>query len=163
MGTKAYVTISLITSIISLIYTILSYYGITRYLKILLSSPKKYIKKYGKLDIGDKDRVIISMSTSSSKIRPVINSLLDQTVKVDLIAINVPYGKKYKLPKDLEDAVALYRTSKPYGSSTCLIPAVMREGEKTTKIITVGDNVIYGKDFIEVLLKESKKHPNDIV
>lgn len=159
-------TISLILSIISLIYVILDYYGLIRYLKMFIYSPKKYIKNYKKLEFGCENRVVISLTTTPSrikKIHPIINSLLDQTTKVDLIAITVPYGTEYNLPSDLHDTVSLYRTGGEYKELSCLIPVIKREGEKTTKIITLGDDKIYGKDFIEILLTESKKHPDKTV
>ena len=128
-------------------------------------SPDTYIKKYNKLDSGDKDKVIISITTKQSpiKLKPVINSLLDQTVKVDLITLTVPYGTKYDLPEELKGGVLLYRTGKDYGDATCLIPTIMREGERNTKIFTVGDDIVYGKDFIETLLNVSKKFPDKVV
>lgn len=162
---RTYATFSLIFSIVSLVYTICVYFGLTRYIEMCVYSPDTYIKKYNKLDSGDKDRVIISITTNKPiiKLKPVINSLLDQTVKVSLITITVPYGDKYDLPDELKDSVLLYRTGKNYGDATCLIPVIMREGEKNTKIITVGDDTVYGKDFIESLLNESKEFPDKVI
>ena len=53
---------------------------------------------YKKLEQFDKDkRVVISIAPSlkdMKNIQPVVNSLLNQTVKVDLISITLPYGDK---------------------------------------------------------------------
>lgn len=157
-------TLILISTIFSFIYVILDFYGIIRYILLHVLKPSKYIPSYRSLDSGSSDRVVISIATTPeriSKITPVINSLLDQTVKVDIITLNVPYGD-YVLPKGLEDAVMLYK-SKDYGKLTAVTPVIAREGERDTNIIVLEDDVIYGKDFIETLLNESKKFPKKII
>ena len=35
-----------------------------------------------------------------------------------------------------------------------IIPTLLREGEKDTKIIIIDDDIIYGKDFIETIIEE---------
>ena len=116
-------------------------------------SPEKYSKNYKNLDrVNKKYKTIISLTSSPSKlkkIKPVINSLLDQTVKVDLISITVPYGKQYVLPDNLKNIVQIFRAGKNYQDATSLIPVILREEDATTTIINVGDDTIYGKDFIE--------------
>lgn len=167
MSTQKFVTLSLILSFIYLVYVILDYYGYVRYTTVHLFPPNSYIKNYTKLSKADSDcKVVVSMTTTPSglkHLKPVINSLLDQTVRIDLISITVPYGDQYALPENLKKCVQLYRCGRNYGCANSLIPAAMREGEKNTKIITVGDNKIYGKDFIETLINTSKKNKNCIV
>ena len=132
-----------------------------------LFSTESYTKNYSKLDQIDKDkRVVISLTATEKEMKnlsPVIKSLLDQTVKVNLISVVVPYGKKYKLSPDLKDAVSVYRTIINYKDLNAVIPAALREGEATTQIITLGADKIYGKDFIEELLETAKKNPEHIV
>lgn len=167
MDKKTIVIISLVSSIISLIYILLSYFGLVRYTYMYLFSTERYTKKYSKLDQIDKDkRVVISLTATEKemkKLHPVINSLLDQTVKVNLISLVVPYGHKYKLPKNLKDSVSVYRTSINYKDLNAIIPTALREGEATTQIIVLGADKIYGKDFIEELLETEKKNPEHIV
>jgi len=106
------------------------------------------------------------MTTTSErlkKITPVINSLLEQTVKVDLISITVPYGDKYKIPTKIIDGVSLLRTGQDYGELNALIPVVLKEGDNNTHIITVKDNKIYGIDFVDILIQNSLKYPNSII
>ena len=162
-----YTTISLILSSIVLLFSILDYYGYIRFSKLHLTSPITYINSFKKLPKGDtKNKVIVSISTSNknlTKLQPTISSLLDQTVKVDMITLTIPYGKDYVVPDSIKSCVVEYRTGKTYGDATCLIPAILREGEATTKIITISDTMICGKDFIETLLNVSKKHPNSLV
>jgi hypothetical protein len=166
MERKTIILISLIAAIISMIYVILDYFGIIRYIKVFLYSPEQYIKDYKKLDKIYKDKVVISLTTTPNnmkKLKPVINSLLDQTVQVDLISLCIPEGNnEYKLPSELKDAVAIFRCGNDEELNP-LISTIMREGESTTSIIVLGDDYVYGKDFIETLIEKSNKNPNDII
>jgi hypothetical protein len=85
----------------------------------------------------------------------MINSLLDQTVQVDEIALTVPYGTK--VPKYIKGVAQVYN-SLDYKGCENLIPVLMREGEKDTKIIIVEDDMVYGKDFIENIVDMSEKY-----
>jgi len=167
MDKKTIVAISLVSAIISLAYILLSYFGLVRYCGMYLFSTESYTKNYSKLDQVDKDkRVVISLTATEKemkKLAPVIKSLLDQTVKVNLISVVVPYGKKYKLPPNLKNVVSVYRTRINYKDLNSVIPAALREGEATTQIIALGADKIYGKDFIEELLETAKKNPEHIV
>lgn len=167
MEKKTIIIISLFSAIISLIYILLNYFGVLRYLGISMFSSERYIKKYSKLDQIDKDKkVVISLIATDKelkKIPAVIRSLLDQTVKVNLISIVLPYDNIYNLPDDLKNSVVLFRTKINYGDLNSIIPTAIREGEDSTQIITIGADKIYGKDFIEQLLEKSKKNPQHII
>lgn len=167
MNNKLIIIISIISIIISVIYVILSYFGILRYVKMYIYSPENFIDTYKKLDTGDvNNRVVISITTTPDKlkhIKPVINSLLDQTVKVDLISITTPSNQVDNIPDCIKKAVSVYKTGIDYGDANSLIPVILREGELNTKIITVGDNTIYGKDFIEHLIEKSIKQPDSVI
>jgi len=90
MELKQKIIISLVTSLFSLVYGILNYYGFVRYLTVYARSVDTYIKKYkkvGKSQKNIKNKIIINMTVSKgkmNKLKPVINSLLDQSVRVDL-------------------------------------------------------------------------------
>ena len=73
----------------SLIFSLLLYFGIIRYLNLYIYNPKSYLKKYFELEKAYNKKVVINLSiTNPDKLKPVINSLLDQTVRVDEISIN---------------------------------------------------------------------------
>lgn len=167
MDKKTIFAISLVSAIIYLVYILLRYVGIIRYIGMYLFSTESYIKNYSKLDQVDKDkRVVISLTATEKemkKLAPVVKSLLDQTVKVDLISVIVPYGKKYKLREDLKNVVSVYRSGINYKDLNAVIPAALREGEDMTQIIALGADKIYGKDFIEELIETAKKNPEHIV
>ena len=93
MEKKTIIIISLISAIFSLIYILLNYFGVIRYFGLYFSPVEKYIKKYKNLDKIGEHKIIISLTETPEqikKITPTIKSLLDQTVKVDLISIVIP-------------------------------------------------------------------------
>lgn len=164
MSKTTKIILLLVMSLISIGISLLMYFGIDRYVKLQFDSSEKYIQNYSKLNKGDeKERVIVSFSTTPDrieKIKPMIKSLLDQTVKVDQIAMNIPETKNYKIPEEYSKILNIFKTGKDYGECEKIIPTLLREGENGTKIIYVNDNIIYGKDFIETMIEESNKEPN---
>ena len=164
------IIITLISSILSIIMILLSYFGIVRYFSLHIQDSNKFVENYSKLDQADKkNKVVISFTTTPekiNKIKPMLNSLLDQTVKVDQIVLNIPYtcnGKKYDIPEKYKDIMNIFRCGKDYGPGTNIIPTLLREGECGTKIIYLNDDQIYGKDFIETLVKASQNHPDKVI
>ena len=112
-------------------------------------------------------KIIVSISCrphNSHKLESLLTSLLDQTIKIDQIALNIPYktrdGKDYKLKKVCEDVVSVYRCGNDYGKENSIIPTLLREGEYGTIIISLDENIIYGKNFLELLIQESVQNNN---
>lgn len=166
MSKKAIQIISLVLSILGLIYLVLSYYGIIRYIKLHVTSPETYIENYTKLPKESKDRVTVCFTANASqidKLKPFINSILDQTVRVDDIALTIPYKDTGKVPESLKKVLSTYGYSKDYDNAGNLICSILREPEANTKIIIVEPNMVYGQDFIESMLEESEKHPDKII
>jgi hypothetical protein len=166
METNKIYIISIILTIISLLYSLLNYLGIIRYISLYTYPVEAYIKNYKNLDKIGKHRTIISLTTTPEqmkKLTPTIKSLLDQTVKVDLISIIIPQGDEYKLPSKLKDSVSIFNCGEDKGILNCIIPAITRETESTTRIITLSSCKIYGKDFIETLMEASEENPNKII
>jgi hypothetical protein len=166
MEKRKIIIISLVSAVMSLIYVLLNYYGIIRYMSLYVYSTEGYAKKYKNLDKIGKYRTVISLTANQEQLRGlshVIKSLLDQTVKVDVICVVVPEGDNYILPNNLKNSVSLYRCGDDKGLLNCLIYPVTTEFESTTKIITVGSGTAYGKDFIETLLDSSEKYIDNII
>lgn len=131
--------------------------------------PKHYTN-----DKDNRHRVVITLSTIPERIDllgPTIGSLLDQTVRVDEICVNVPYvsrkGIAYKIPKWLSKlkSVTVHRVEKDEGPGTKLLPTLRREKLKweeaynhETKIITIDDDNIYHSSLVKSLLDEFDKH-----
>ena len=166
MQKKKIIILSIIFSIIYLIYIIFSYYGLIRYTSLYMYSPESYYHNYNNLDHGYEkmSKIVVSLSATNIKnIKPLINSILDQTVSVDLIYMIVSPKHKYNLPDNLKNIVFLVKSGKDYREASNLIPILSREEESSTIIITLGNNMIYGKDFLETLIEESKIHPDSVI
>ena len=161
-------TLFIVLTTASLIFTILFYFGITRYIQLHYETPDKYIKDYkNKYTVKDiKDKIIISFTTTPSRIKkitPMLNSILDQTVKVTHIMLNIPEscnGKQYIIPENYKNIINIITCGKNYGPATKFIPTILREDNADTIIILLDDDTIYGKDFIENIIEESKKNMN---
>lgn len=148
--------------------------GIIRHNEILTSKPvdlRRYDRDYLKRPRLVTDRVVISLTTvpdrMNSLLYPLI-SLLDQSVRVDEIQLNIPSrmkrtGQEYSIPDYLTslDNIKIYRTP-DYGPSTKLLPTLERESPET-RIIYLDDDRIYGKYLIEKLLRESLRYPNNAI
>ena len=120
--------------------------------------------------IWEKEEVkncIISLTTTPariSEIRPILASLLDQSVAVEEIRINVPYtsckGVPYKIPKWLKKLqhIKIYRQIKDWGPATKLIPSLLDKKNKDKRIIVLDDDVIYGYNTVETLVEYFDKY-----
>ena len=170
MRKRTLIIITIISTIISLIMIFSSYFGITRYFLCYIKSPEKLIENYSKLPRASTDnKVVISFTCKQEKLhklKPFINSILDQTVKVDLIAMITPLGNKeedYNIPKYIKDIAVIFPSGMDCGKGTKLIPMLLREKEKDTIIISLDENKIYGQDFIYTMVEESKKYPDSVL
>ena len=102
MNKKTVIIITILSTILSIIFILSSYYGIDRYLSLHMKSCENFINKYSYLPKASTNRVVISFSTTPekiNKIKPMINSILDQTVKVDAIYMVLLADKNYNTPK----------------------------------------------------------------
>ena len=124
------------------------------------------IANYAHLNKCTPDKVVISFTTTPERIeniQPMLNSILDQTVKVDQIALNIPGDLNCEIPKTCDDICNVYKAGKDYGIGTKFVPTLLRELDCGTKIILVKDNRVYGEDFVETMLRESDKHPEKCI
>jgi len=106
--------------------------------------------------------VVINFTTTQEKIqslKPFLNSILDQTVKVDQIALNI-LPKKYNIPEWYNDVLNIFRSGKDYGPGMNILPALTREGETDTIIISISSDKLYEKTFIENMVNASIDNPN---
>lgn len=166
MNKKTTAIITVIFTVISLVWILLTYFGIVRYFTIYYKSTESYIKKYQKLDKADNNKVVINISINNGNpqnLIKVVKSLLDQTVRVDEISITLPYKSKYVIPMELKDVIKKYNISKEYKKSDNIIPILLREGEKHTKIIMLEDDTIYGVDFVEEVVNKSNGNPDTAI
>lgn len=170
MKKRTVIIITVISTILSLVMILLSYFGITRYITLKISSTESYMSNYNKIP-KNKKNTIIAISTTPDrikKIKPVINSILDQTIGVNSIFLIIPQkdiDNNYKLPDNLKHSVALFPSGKNYGEGCCnsIIPMLLHEKECDSIIISLLDNIVYGKDFIETILTKLDENPKKTI
>lgn len=167
MRKRTIIIICIVSTILSVIWIVLTYFGIIRYLTLCMPlSNETYVRNYSKLPKSDAKRVVVSFTVTPetvNKIKPMINSILDQTIKVNSIFVVIPSDKKYDLPKYITDVATPIPAGKDYGDGTKLVPILLREKECDTTIITLDSNVVYGQDFLYTLIDESTNNPSSVI
>lgn len=138
-----------------------------RYICMHFNSSNAYIMNYYTLPPVKDKRVVISFTTSSTGIRntrPMINSLLSQTVKVDMICLFIPSKKGWLIPPFISDVCTIIETGFDYGE-TCntIIPPLLREGDCDTIIIAVDDSKVYDTQFVEHMIHMSDENPDNML
>ena len=165
MNKRTIIIISLVSAVISLIHLLAVYYGWDRWFWLNRGGTESYVAAYPQLDPAtDGRRVVISLTAdkeSLANLKPVLLSLLDQTVRVDEIAVRLRYG--LRVPAYMQDIAQIYRYAIPYGEVGCFVPAVLRERDAKTVIIMVRGNKLYGKDFVERILAASDERPGKAI
>jgi cellulose synthase/poly-beta-1,6-N-acetylglucosamine synthase-like glycosyltransferase len=171
MEKKTWIIISIILTIISLLYIFLSYFGMVRCLTLQMQSPESFAKDYHELEMAsDKYRIVISLAVNKvdvKNMKSVLTSLLDQTVKVSEISINVPPDAEKLVPKYMYDYANVYILGKDYGPSNVIIPTIIREKDKDCIVIMLDNDVIYGQnyiaDMVDNYLKRMESYPDGLV
>lgn len=147
----------MILTIFSLIYMFLLYFGIVRYMKLYITSPQNYIEIYKNLERANENKVIITiMSTTNdfNKIKPVVNSVLDQTVRADkIILLN---DKKIDIPIYLKGILDTYIYSENKLEKG-IIHVLLNEKYNNTIIFLLNDKIIYGENFISETIDSMEK------
>ena len=160
--------IFLILILLLFIFFLVYFFNFYRYFQLKYNSNLPgYIKKYTTMKINRpksfNSKIIVSISCKPKnvhKMESLLASLLDQTTKIDQIALNIPDSKKYQIKKICEDVVNVYNCGNDYGIENNIIPTLLREGDYGTIIICLDENVIYGKDFLERLINTSMENNN---
>ena len=120
-------------------------------------------KKQEEGSMREQPRIVATMTTIPSRIdliRPVIDSVLAQTVPIQHIELNIPYhcirtDETYHLPGWLEsmDRVQIFRTE-DYGPITKVAPTLLRyQHDPETYIWSVDDDIAYPSDHLEQLCR----------
>lgn len=167
MNKSTKIALLIISTVVSLAIILANFYGYTRYISMHFSDTHKLVETYNTLDPAcDKTKVILCFTVSPDKydkIQPMINSILDQTVKVSKILLVKSPDDKSKTPEYLNLICNTLTAGKNYGYGMPLIPALLREKSDDSLIIQLEPNVVYGKDFIESLVNYAKEHKNTCV
>lgn len=140
--------------------------------KELLLQRNKHLERLLKRAIANEE-IVVSFSTTPyriNKIKPVLQTLFNQNVKINKIYLSIPNKFKrdkleYVIPQWLKDEqrVTILRTE-DYGPATKLLGVLeqVRLSPKTI-IITVDDDIHYPKNLILHLAYTAKKFPNNVI
>ena len=166
MKKKTMIIWTLVGTFLSLAMILLSYFGIVRYLTLHVSGTDKLVENYSKLPKATEGRVVVSVAADPKdfdKLKPVLSSILDQTVKVDQIGVVVPLKNEKNVPEYIKKIANIFPAGKDYGDGTALIPILLKEKECDTIILALSGDVIYGKDFIEKMVDESNSNADTVL
>lgn len=167
MKKRTIIILLVLSSLVSLSITLLTYFGIVRYIQLRIQYPENFIKLYSNLPKSTiSKRNIVTFSTTPDKINkitPMINSILDQTIRVDQIILVVPNKRDYNIPTYLTKVVNILSILRSYGEGTKLIPLLLREKDARTNIIALQDNIVYGKDFLEIMIDTAEKNIDTVL
>jgi hypothetical protein len=152
-------------SALSVLIAFAVYYQLDRYLWLCSVKPSdKKVENYKNLPKVDDKKVVISLTLTPEELEKntkMLNSILDQTVKVDQILLNIPpTDKEYKIPDIYKKTTTINKLGKKYDDN--ILPTLLREVDSDSKIIYLDSNYIFGKDFIQTMLEESNKN-NDCI
>ncbi|MGY8673116.1 MAG: hypothetical protein ACKVHO_11065 [Verrucomicrobiia bacterium] len=113
-------------------------------------------------------RLVISCTTSPGRIqlfRPVVQSILDQTVVADAIYLHLPQRFRntdvYEIPAWLsaEKRIQINRIGHDFGPISKLLPVLKLEPDPATIIVTVDDDVVFPKDVMQAFLAATMADP----
>lgn len=165
---KCLLALSIIISIITLFTLILSYFGIIRYISVHFKETKNLAEKYSEKSKSNHfkdDKVVVSMFSYDpfkENLKPVINSILDQTIKIDSILLFTNDKINKTIPKYIEYTSQLIPSESDYCYGNNIIPVILKEKSRNVIIIPI-KNKIYGEDYIETLLEYSSKNPSSSI
>lgn len=164
MQKRTKIIIFLVVTVISVLYILSVYFDVIRYIRVHSKNRLKNSKKYASLPKASDSRVVLSLGPNEErvgKLYTTLNSLIDQTVKVDQICINVPYS--FKVPEEYNEVANIYRTGVDYKEAAKYKPTLYRETDKNSTLIYLRDDVVYGKDFIENILRVANENPGKAI
>ena len=155
----------LVVSILFTLVLALLYYDIIREICIYIFSLDYYIKKYSLVPQNSYyGKTIISINYNKENINTielVLKSLLDQSVRVDAIYINIQ--SNIVIPEFVKKIAIINIIQKDYGNMENIIPILLIEEDSNTNIICLRDNIIYQYTLIEELIQASKLYPYKLI
>jgi hypothetical protein len=120
----------------------------------------------------ESESVVVSMTTTPmriSKIEPVLNSILTQTVQPSKIYMHIPHIFKrenlhYEIPDFIlnNDKIFVNRCD-DMGPITKILPIVDVLQDPNALVVSVDDDIVYHPTMIETLLENNRKHGGECV
>ena len=122
---------------------------------------------------NDSIEIIISLTTSPKrlpKIKPVIDSIMNQSLLPDKIILNLPYI--FKRFNTTFDNIPTFITDNPkiiinrcedIGPITKILPTIPLVKNMDSIIISIDDDIIYLNNFIELLVNKAQTNPDCVI
>lgn len=142
-------------------------------LAVLMIATVKRNSSEGFVADGSHPRLVVTMTATPQrllKMTDTIDSILNQTVKPDIIYINIPHvlkrtGETYDISqlKHKDHALVKVIRSEDFGPVTKLLPALAEEkalhSAPDTMILVMDDDHIYPPNYIEIARSVAAKYP----
>ena len=144
---------------------------LARYLQLNLFPERLLLNPSGqKMTRVQPHHCVVSLTTIPARIHrisPTIRSILTQTVKPNVIYLNIPHISKrqnqtYRIPQTIQalDEVRLLRTEQDWGPATKLLPLLQQGLSPDTPIIVIDDDQIYPRRLVETYLYYAHQYSN---
>lgn len=143
-------------------YFLLLLFTILFFIIISVFSTKKY-----------EPRIVITMTTSPQrihKIKPVIDCLINQTVKPDTIYLNLPrvFKRDNSIFKSIPDfiknnSLITINFCNDLGPATKILASIPAEKHPETILLSVDDDIYYPPEMLETYLYWSQKFPQAVI
>jgi hypothetical protein len=161
-----WIKITIISCILSIIVVVLAYYGIFRYMNLRNKECEHYASSYLSLPrVTSNGKVVVSMYAKKENLSKniTLKSILDQTVHPDQIIIITP-NDNLVIPEFLKkDSIIAKQLAGDMKSEAAFVVPLSTQKDADTKIIIVTDGIVYGPDFIESIVAESEKFPENVI
>ena len=143
-------------------------------LLVYITMKKNEISDYVYKNFQTDKRVVVSLTTSPKRIeqiKPVIDCMMNQTKKPDLIYLNLPKVFlrnntifKSELPEFItSNKLVKVNFCDDIGPATKIIPTVYNETDDETYILSIDDDIYYPPYIIESYLYYSDIFPDSII
>jgi hypothetical protein len=166
MARKSTLILGIILTVIYLVYLVFNHYECIRYYDLHNNKTEYYAKKLSDIPKASTSKVVVAFTATEEQmknLKPVINSILDQTTRVDEIVLVAPYSKTEALSDELKKVVSVRGHVKEYDDASTLIYTVLSEPEANTRIVLIEPYMVYGKYFIENMINNSDRYPEKII
>jgi hypothetical protein len=152
---RTLIWVVIISSLISITITLLNYFGLVRYISLHFWGLPSRIEKYSKLPKAkDDSQVVVGLNAPTNskwkQFKPVLASILDQTIRVDKLVLFVAQDEVSQVPDEFKAVFVVV----PVASSATKAGDNLNkyEREVDTLLISLNSSIIYGKDFLEQLI-----------
>lgn len=154
---RNFLIVLIIISAISLVYSLLSYFGIIQYFLCKTQNIETYLRKYSKSRKIDKTIKVAFVSNNENINKPFINSILGQSIQVNEIIMVT--DKKVKIPEQYNKVLSnITYPNIDNDIYNSVIPILLSTQNSDTIILGLNASYIYDYNFIETIIENVDTH-----